>query len=252
MSKNIPRLRMFAGPNGSGKTTITTFFSSDLLGTYVNPDELENELSKRGFIDLTSYGIKTSTQEVLDFFKESSLIKNAELVEDVQSIKVSDDKLIFQDVPINSYIASVTADFLRRKLIEKKNSFTFETVMYSPDKIELLRKAQNIGYRTYLYYVATIDPEINIARIESRVKMGGHPVPKDKVVSRYKRSLELLKDAIPFTNRAYFFDNSGHEHIWLAEITDGKKLEIKTDSIPVWFKESVWDEFIAAAAKVPQ
>ena len=81
-------------------------------------------------------------------------------------------------ISVNAYFASVTADFLRRKLLEQKKSFTFETVMSSPDKIELLRSAQNMGYRTYLYYVATSDPEINIERIQSRVKMGGHAVPE--------------------------------------------------------------------------
>lgn len=246
MKKNIPRLRMFAGPNGSGKSTVKSSFDPDLLGTYINPDELEDEMSNFGFIDLAFYNIKTNIQEVLDFFVESSLLKKANLVEEARNIKVCDDKLIFHEILVNSYFASVTADFLRRKLLEQRRSFTFETVMSSPDKIELLQNAQNLGYRTYLYYVATRDPEINIERIQSRVKMGGHPVPKDKIVSRYKRSLDLLKDAIQFTNRAYFFDNSGHEHIWLAEITDGKKLEIKTDAIPQWFKKAVWDEFITA------
>ena len=36
--------------------------------------------------------------------------------------------------------------------------------MPSPDKIEILHKAQARGFRTYLYYVATEDPEINISR----------------------------------------------------------------------------------------
>jgi len=56
--------------------------------------------------------------------------------------------------------------------------------------------------------------------------MGGHSVPEDKIVSRYKRSLDLLMRAVQFTNRSYIFDNSTHEHIWLAEITDGQVLEI--------------------------
>ena len=43
MNGLIPRLRMFAGPNGSGKTTIKNGISRppDWFGIYVNPDELE-------------------------------------------------------------------------------------------------------------------------------------------------------------------------------------------------------------------
>lgn len=36
------------------------------------------------------------------------------------------------------------------------------------------------------------------------VKMVGHSVPEDKIVSRYQRSLDLLTEAIKFTNRAGF------------------------------------------------
>jgi hypothetical protein len=55
-------------------------------------------------------------------------------------------------------------------------------------------------------------------------------------------------DAVRHTNRAYVFDNSGDSkdgtQTWLAEITDGRKLELKTDRIPVWFKRSVLDKIV--------
>jgi predicted ABC-type ATPase len=114
--------------------------------------------------------------------------------------------------------------------------------MSSADKVTFLKKAQQRGFRTYLYYVATEDPVINISRVRNRVRLGGHPVPEDKIVSRYGRSLGLLADAIRYTNRAYIFDNSRRQHIWLAEVTDGKVLEMKSDSMPVWFKRAVWDK----------
>jgi predicted ABC-type ATPase len=114
--------------------------------------------------------------------------------------------------------------------------------MSFPDKIEFLKKAQSRGYRTYIYYVATEDPSINISRVKYRVKMGGHSVPEDKIVTRYERSLDLLAQAIQFTNRAYIFDNSTHEHIWLAEITDGHLMEMKTDYVPAWFKKALGDK----------
>lgn len=101
-----------------------------------------------------------------------------------------------------------------------------------------------MGYRNYLYYIATDDPQINISRVQYRVSQGGHSVPAEKIVTRYGRSLDLLMKAIRHTNRAYIFDNSGHqqEHTWLAEITDGQILEMKTDQMPEWFKRAVWDK----------
>lgn len=118
--------------------------------------------------------------------------------------------------------------------------------MSHPGKVDLLKQAQAAGYRTYLYFVATDDPAINISRVRNRVKLGGHAVPEDRIEKRYHRSLDLLMAAIRHTNRAYIFDNSGDNaagrHTWLAEITEGTKLETKSAAIPAWFKRAVLDK----------
>lgn len=246
----VPRLRMFAGPNGSGKSTLKSVIGSQLLGVYINPDEIEKEIATRDFLDLEAFGVRTTREEVLTFFRNSTLLDKADLLAEAEQLSFSDGKLSFWAVNVNAYFASVTADFIRHKLIEAGTSFTFETVMSSPDKVALLQKAQQRSYRTYLYYVATEDPIINISRVRHRVKMGGHSVPEDKIISRYERSLDLLVEAIRHTNRAYIFDNSKHKHIWLAEITDGKRLEMKTDRMPAWFKRIVWDKFIPPSDQI--
>lgn len=46
-----PRVRMFAGPNGSGKSTIKSVTGRELLGVYVNPDEIEAEIKRFEFLD---------------------------------------------------------------------------------------------------------------------------------------------------------------------------------------------------------
>jgi predicted ABC-type ATPase len=240
MSLETPRMRMFAGPNGSGKSTIKSVINPSLLGIYINPDDIEADIAVCGFLDFPRYSVQTSKEEALKFFADSALLKKEGLLEEATCLRFNDDKLIFHDVGVNAYFASVVSDFLRVKLIESGQSFTFETVMSSSDKIEVLRKAQSRGFRTYLYYVATEDPEINISRIQYRVQTGGHSVPADKIKSRYSRSLDLLIEAVRLTNRAYIFDNSSHEHIWLAEITNGKELEMKSDQMPEWFKKALW------------
>ena len=104
MKEKIPRLRIFAGPNGSRKSTITSVISQELLGIYINPDDMEREI-------------------------------------------------------------------------------------------------------------------------------------------RENRSLDLLHIAVQNTNRSYIFDNSSHEHIWIAEITNGQILEMKVNQMPQWFKTGLWDKF---------
>ncbi len=70
-------------------------------------------------------------------------------------------------------------------------------------------------------------------------------LPDDKVISRYGRSLDLLSDAVSFTSRAYIFDNSGHEQVWIAEVTQGVELELKANVMPYWVKTALWDKFSA-------
>lgn len=45
--------------------------------------------------------------------------------------------------------------------------------------------------------------------------------------------------------RAYIFDNSGQDRVWLAEVTDGVELEFKGEWMPHWFKTALWDKFTA-------
>ena len=239
---DIPRLRMFAGPNGSGKSTIKAVIRPELLGVYVNPDEIEKEIRERDFVDLSSFQVDTTAAEILSFFNASVLLSQAGLLDEAACLRFNDDKLSFFEVSVNSYFASVAADFIRHKLLERGPSFTFESGMSSADKVQFLQKAQQRGFRTYLYYVATDDPIINISRVRNRVRLGGHPVPDDKVIARYGRSLDLLLKAIRHTNRAYIFDNSGSAQILLAEVSEGKTLTMKTDQMPAWFKTAVWEK----------
>ena len=58
-----PRLSIFAGPNGSGKSTIKSVIRPQLLGIYVNPDDLEAEIKERGFLDLRAFGIRTDRNQ---------------------------------------------------------------------------------------------------------------------------------------------------------------------------------------------
>ncbi|MDQ2731215.1 MAG: zeta toxin family protein [Armatimonadota bacterium] len=244
MTSSVPRLRMFGGPNGSGKSTIKWVLRPELVGIYINPDEIEQDIRELSFLDLDAYGVHTTQNEILPFFLNSSLLQKAGLNDEAERLSFSEGKLSFHQVLVNAYFASVAADFLRQKLLDQRSSFTFETVMSNPDKVTLLAKAQELGYRTYLYYVATENPAINIERVRSRVEQGGHDVPEDKIVSRYTRSLDLLMDAIRHSNRAYIFDNSTSQQTWLAEITDGEMLEMKTTQMPAWFEMAVWNKMV--------
>ena len=67
--KKILRLGVFAGPNGSGKTTVLKFIKGLKidgrkidLGYYVNADDIAGDLVKAG-ISFKKYAAKTTTRE---------------------------------------------------------------------------------------------------------------------------------------------------------------------------------------------
>lgn len=57
--------------------------------------------------------------------------------------------------------------------------------------MDILRKAKKEGYFIKCVFVLTIDPQINIARIESRVAFGGHDVENAKVIDRVRVSHQV-------------------------------------------------------------
>lgn len=238
----MPRIRIFAGPNGSGKSTqyakIEQILPPNSVGIYINPDEIAKEISDFGFVDLKRFGLEAKADEILKFFKKSELLQSANLQNLASEIRISEGKVYIPSALDNSYFASVLSDAIRHELVLAKISFTFETVMSSADKIEFMNLAKKSGYRLYLYYIGTEDPSINIYRVKQRKSLGGHNVPEEKIRSRYQRSMSLLKDAVKLTNRCYLFDNSkegGSQ--WIAEITDGRDIEMKSELRPVWIQK---------------
>jgi predicted ABC-type ATPase len=154
------------------------------------------------------------------------------------SFHVTDEVLTVEQTVSGGYFAAVLCDFIRQRWLAQGETFTFETVMSSRDKVGLLERANAAGYRTYLYYVCTESPLVNRERIAVRVEQGGHDVPAEKIVSRYVRSLAHLPGAIRQSSRAFLFDNSARDHRLVAEFENGKAVILDRD-LPAWFVTNV-------------
>lgn len=240
VSEPVRRLRVIAGPNGSGKSTILRDFPPALVGVYVNADELERAL-REGPLDLGAFQLTATQEKLAAYFGAHPLAERFALAHGPGVLRVQDGYLHLQAPPgpHASYYAAILAGFLRQALLAAGVSFTFETVMSSPDKVDFLAEARAAGYRTYLYFIATEDPDINVQRVAERVAAGGHPVDERKIRERYRRSLALLPQALRHTDRAYVFDNSGAERLTIAEVTGGEEVHFSVDSVPVWFARAV-------------
>lgn len=156
MSENdvikLPEVVVFAGPNGSGKTTITSM--AKIAGEYINADD----------------------------------IKRTTFCSDLE--------------------AAVKAEELREKMISEKKDFTFETVLSTDRNLNLLKKAKEQGYFVRGYFILTANVDVNIARVNVRVHSGGHGVPEDKIISRYRKSLDRVPELVNICDILHVYDNT--------------------------------------------
>ena len=109
---------------------------------------------------------------------------------------------------ISDLNAAQKAEELRERCVCDKKDFTFETVLSTPRNINLLRRAKDEGFFIKSVFVLTNNPKINILRVENRVEKGGHGVPRDKIKSRYYRSLKMLPLLVELSDICHVYDNS--------------------------------------------
>lgn len=169
-------MRVFAGPNGSGKSTIIKEIQKAYkTGTYVNADDIEKAGREKGFVNLGDYNLEASTVDFDTYLAHSTLKQKAEADGFTIDIKLSNN-VITTGEDANSYEAALIAAYLRQLLIAKGETFSFETVMSHPSKLDVFRKALQGGFKNYLYFISTESADINVNRVQERVEKGGHPV----------------------------------------------------------------------------
>lgn len=247
-----PRFRMVAGPNGSGKTSLVARLAGDYavnFYTMLNADDVFAHVKK----DRVFSAPMPIDGDRLVAYASASQYADGEKRRFISGeIYVEGDCVRFGSAAsINSYTVALLVNFLQDECIDRRISFSQETVFSHPSKVAALKKARISGFRTYFYYVATIDPAINTARVLERYVQGGHNVPAEKISARYGRSLQLAVQALPYLSRAYFFDNSGRDMKYLASYSDETGLYVQTDvnDFPNWFKPIVCAADNAMAAK---
>lgn len=240
----IKRLRVFSGPNGSGKSTLFSSVADQFnVGHFINSDEIEREISSKGFINIEQYGLYL-TQQDLDVFKKEpntiSLIEKALIEGHKIDVEIRENVIVDKSKQTHSYEASLITSFLRKHLLENKISYSFESVMSHPSKLDEIKYAKKLGYKTYLYFVCLQDSDINVSRVFNRVQKGGHNVDPERVKRRYVETLNNLLQALFFVDRAFLFDNSTNEMELIAEVFEGEiEILVAKDKIPNWFIQYV-------------
>lgn len=104
-------------------------------------------------------------------------------------------------------------DEKRSQSIENREDFSFETVLSSHYKLNILKKAKEYGYFIKCVFILTAKPEINIKRVQMRVASGGHDVPPDTIKRRYYSSIANVKQLFELCDILHVYDNSRDEPV---------------------------------------
>ena len=138
---------------------------------------------------------------------------------------------------ISNIEAAQQVDKKRYLSISKKEDFTFETVLSSNYKIDILKKAKDSGYFIKCIFVLTIDPVINIARVEARVANGGHNVDSETIKKRYYKTLANIKELIKLCDILHVYDNSTDKPV---RIIRKHKEQFSIFPNKLWTKEKIF------------
>ncbi len=127
---------------------------------------------------------------------------------------------------------------LAEEFLGKRESFLVETTLSGNTYIRMMKRAISLGYGIRLIYVGTANVEINLQRVKSRVKWGGHDVPEEDQRRRYPRSLANFAKALVLAHEAIVFDNSssiGHRKV-LVKDDDGY---MRHEPVPDWVERAL-------------
>ena len=236
------RLRLFAGPSGSGKSSVYRALAAQhSFGVYVDDDELQSDLLTPQGLLLRRFHASLNGADFTAFYARHPA-RHA-LGDGFPFALSPDDRLTLPDTVQPSArltcAGAILADYVLSRLIEAGVAVSRETVLSSASELEWARQAKSKGYLVYLYYLCVASPVICKQRLALRVKHGGRGTPAEKIVENYERSLALLNDAVALSERAYLFDNTYSGAALKLDIRRAAEVTAHETQLPDWLTRSL-------------
>lgn len=95
-------------------------------------------------------------------------------------------------------------------LAAQRQSFAFETTLAGRSTPKRLRWLKTKGYRSQAIFLWLPNPQMAIDRVRSRHLTGGHDVPAETIIRRYRAGLLHFRTLLrPVTDNWRVYDNAG-------------------------------------------
>lgn len=122
-----------------------------------------------------------------------------------------------------------------RECLQRGVSFTQETTLSGYKTEQTAKQAREAGYYVRLSYIALDTAQESLARIENRVRRGGHDIGREDVLRRFSRRWEAVGKVLPYCDEAEFYDND-NGFVKVAEYRNGEILPTG-EHRPAWLTE---------------
>lgn len=121
------------------------------------------------------------------------------------------------------------------ELLEGEESFSIETTLATRSYIRLVDKAHEKGFNVQLLFFWLPSSEIAIERVKQRVCEGGHSIPEDVIIRRYKLGMENLFNLfMPKVDSWSLIENYSVPRIIVA--SGGKNVSIHINNVELFNK----------------
>ena len=109
------------------------------------------------------------------------------------------------------------------QLIERSQSFAFETTLSGLAYISFVKKAKEKGYGITFLFLYLNNVNLAIERVAIRVSKGGHHIPEDVIERRYYKGLKNFSRFASKVDDWYVYNNSGSAYELIAKRVDGEE-----------------------------
>ena len=92
--------------------------------------------------------------------------------------------------------------------IANRQSFNFETTLGGATIARMLADARKSGLRVRMWYCGLRSANLHVARVQARVRRGGHDIPEAKIRERFDASRNNLCTLLPSLYELVLYDNS--------------------------------------------
>jgi len=94
------------------------------------------------------------------------------------------------------------------ELLPQKVDFAIETTLATRSYMQLVRRAQALGYKVHLIFFFLESEEQAILRVAQRVSNGGHNIPEEDIRRRFKRGIyNLIHLYMPICDSVLVYNN---------------------------------------------